>query len=348
MAIIASMFSIVNFITAQANLVGQLANMAGDSFLVLSKDARSLSESQLDFDDITVLRNCSVLKNVFPQKILGCTLEAVSGNFSVSVRGVEDVGAYLHFLHASVNGSVAKEFGDADAGAFLVNSASLNLDDKATLTFGDALLSVNIVGAVKAQSCVDGELFVSVQTVNYLSGNDFFSFAEITFKDGIIREDAVNQINSVLPDVMLVDVAQTSLFVQQSSAETLNFLSVWSVTVYIVVAAASYVVSTRLIIESEFELSTLHALGAKVRYLFGVVFTYNLLSAFVGSVLGVCVGVGGVQAASTVLRWFSQSVNVHPFLEWSQFGQVLLLSLIFSALGCLYPAIKCVHKRVVG
>jgi ABC-type antimicrobial peptide transport system permease subunit len=79
-----------------------------------------------------------------------------------------------------------------------------------------------------------------------------------------------------------------------------------------------------------------------------VVFTYNLLSAFVGSVLGVCVGVGGVQAASTVLRWFSQSVNVHPFLEWSQFGQVLLLSLIFSALGCLYPAIKCVHKRVVG
>jgi len=131
---------------------------------------------------------------------------------------------------------------------------------------------------------------------------------------------------------------------QDMNSQTLTFLNLWSIAVYAVVAAASYVVATRLVAESSYELAMLRALGAKKRLLFKLVLTYTATTALLASILGLALGTAGTQTASTMLRWIWTNVEVNSFLEPSQALQTLLLTLASSTLGCLYPALRCARK----
>ena len=68
--------------------------------------------------------------------------------------------------------------------------------------------------------------------------------------------------------------------------------------------------------------------------------------ALVGAFLGLAFGVVGTQVSSAVLRWFWQGVQVEPFLEPFQVGQILILSVVFSAVGCVYPAFKGTQRSL--
>lgn len=344
-AIVASMNTIVNFINFQTSALGQLANV-GDKYLVLNKNCTSLTDSHLNRETEDAF-NYSGIGSFYAQKILFGNVQTALGNYTVAILGVENLTAYLEAQSANVNGTMAKNVNEADIGELLAQTASLNKNDYANVTVGSANLTVKIVGVTKTQTQLDSELIVPIETADYLTNSSNLSFIEFTLKENANGQDAINHVAGLLPkDAEIIKVQQTAMFLQESTGETLNFLTVWSIIVYILVLAASYVISTRLIVESEYELAMLRAIGAKRRNLFSTIFTYTMLTAVVGSVLGIALGIVGTQIASSVLRLVWQNIQVTPFLELAQLEQILALTLLFSALGCIYPALKSMQRKL--
>lgn len=341
----ASMTAIVNFVNSQASAVGQLASVGG-KYLILSKNSASLSDSVLSPETADLL-NGSDVKSCYPQKILTGKLQAASSDFEISIHGVKGIDAYLKAQGASLNGSVAKSPLEANMGVLLAQTCNITVQDKLEVTVGDLKQPLKIMGIVSTHTQLDSELVVPIETANALSQNNNVSFIEFILKDGVNRQDAINRLTQSLPpDAKVVKVQQTGQFMQQTVGETLNFLSAWSLTVYFVVAAASYVVSTRLIVDSEYELGMLGAIGAKRGWVFFWVFSFSVLVTLAGAVLGLAAGLAGTQIAAAGLRWLWQSASVITFLEPLQFGQILLFSAVFSAVGCLYPAYMGMRRRL--
>ncbi|XHH08917.1 MAG: ABC transporter permease [Candidatus Bathyarchaeia archaeon] len=342
-AIVASMTAIVNFVNSQTSQVGQLASV-GNKYLLLNKNGATLSDSRLNHQIVNSL-NFSDLKSCSYQKILSGSLLTSSGVFNVSIRGVDDVDAYLKTLGASLNGSVAKTKSEVNFGVLLADVCSVNPKDTVSLSVGGVELKLKVAGTVRTLTQLDSELIVPLETANALADNADLSFVEFTFKSNVNLQEALNRLSAALPsNVEVVKVQQTSMFLQQSVGETLNFLAVWSISVYFVVAATSYVVSTRLIVDSDYELAMLKAVGAKRGRVFFWVFSFSVMVALAGSVLGLAVGLVGTQVASAGLRWFWQNVQVTTFLEPVQVGQILLFSVVFSAVGCFFPAYRGVTR----
>lgn len=201
---------------------------------------------------------------------------------------------------------------------------------------------MRVVGVFRSQTQSDAELLAPMETLDRLAGNnDTVSLIEFSLKEGVNSREAVNQITQLLPEnVKLVQAQQLPEFLRQMSMQTLAFLNVWFLAVYVAIAAASYVIATRLITESSYELSMLRALGAKKHVFFSLVLTYTTTVAFLGSILGIALGTAGAQTASTILKWIQQSVDITPFLEAEQALRMLLLTLASSIIGCMYPAFR--------
>lgn len=344
-AIVASMNTIVNFIDSETSTMGQLARV-GDKYLVLSKNSTSLSDSRISHNTEYAF-NSSEFASVFATKISSGNLQTTFGNYTVAIMGLENVTAYLKAQSAYVNGTTTKNMNQADVGELLAKTISVDKNDYVNVTIGNNSLTVEIVGVTRAQTQLDSEFIIPIEASNYLTNSSDLSFIEFTINASVNRQNAIEHVTSLLPEnAQIVKVQQTALFLQESNVETLNFLAVWSIMVYVLVSAASYVVSTRLIMESEYELVMLKAIGAKKPSLFSTIFTYTMLTAVAGSVLGIALGIVGTQIASTFLRLVWQNIQVVPFLDFSQFAQILALSLLFSALGCIYPAYKSIQKKL--
>jgi len=343
-AILASMNSIANHINWQTKVLGGYVNLGG-TFLILSRSSTSITDSKIDAELTSLFNNITDVEYTLPQRVLTATLTTDSGNHTILMRGVEDVSSFLELRRAYVNGTSAKSEAEANVGEILARLAAIDLGDEANLTVDNTTLKVKVVGVVKTTTQNDAELIVPMEAVHHFTGNDGkISIIEFTLKEDV-EEEAIFNIIKLLPtDVKVVKAQQLKEFMQDMNSQTLSFLNLWSIAVYAVVAAASYVIATRLITESSYELAMIRALGARKRLLFTLVLTYIAAVALLGSILGVAFGTVGTQMASTMLRWMWTSVEVNPFLEPSQALQMLLLTLASSTLGCLYPALRCARK----
>jgi len=350
-ATLASLNSIVNHISSQAEILGGFVNVGG-TFLILSRNSVSLTDSEIDMELASLVNNTASAKYVLPQKFFKATLTAGSSNYTVNVRSVDDVGGFLKLRKAYVKGTAAKaNEKQADVGEILARLASIDLEDEITLAINNSRsLKVKVAGVVKTLTQIDTELIIPMETVNHLTGNSGkVSFIEFALEDKIDREGAISRIIQLLPaNVKVVKVQQLKEFMQDVNHQTLTFLGLWSLAVYAVVAAASYVVTTRLIVESGYELAMLRALGAKEGLMFKLILAYTVTIALLGSILGLALGITGAETASTVARWIQVSIQVNPFLEVEQALQTLLLALTSSILGCLCPAFKSVYKNYAG
>jgi hypothetical protein len=192
-AIVASMAAIVNFINSQTTQVSQLASI-GNKYLVLNKSSLFLSDSVLSTEAIEALNHSSV-KSCFSQKILSGTIQTRSGEFNVSIRGVDDVAAYLKAQQASLNGSYAKGSAEADIGLLLGEVCSVNVQDSVYVSVGNVKLSLNVTGTVRTLTQLDSELIVPLQTANVLAGSNDVSFVEFTFKDNVNRQNALTSLS---------------------------------------------------------------------------------------------------------------------------------------------------------
>jgi len=347
-AVIASTNAMVNYLNLQSETLAGLVNPGG-TYLVLSSNSTAATDSQLPADLTVKLSSLSYVKNVIPQKLLTVNLTANSYSRTIQVRGVEDVGSFLKTRGAYQNGKAAKNWTEANAGERLARAFSISLGDEVSLAVGERNVQVKVVGVFRSQTQSDAMLVVPMETANTLTAdNSTVSIIEFSLKEGVDSREALGQIVQLLPEnVKLVQAQQLNVFTEQMNMQTVVFLNVWSIAVYAVVAAASYIAAIRLITESSYELAMLRAIGAKKRLTFTLTLAYTITTALIGSILGIALGVAGIQTASTMLRWMVPSVDVTPFLEAEQALQILLLTLASSIIGCIYPALKSTRTRYV-
>ena len=344
-AILASTNAIVNHLCIQAEALGRLVN-PGVTYVILSRDSTSVIDSQVRAELASIIGNLNYTGYVFPQKVLTANLTINGGKYTVRVRGVGDISGFLKARRAYLNGAVAKNWSEANAGELLARTLSINIGDKVCLTAGDRHIEVKVVGIFRSHMQSDIELLVPIEATNRLVGSrGNVSIIEFSLRGGVDRREAISKIMQLLPEnVKLVQTQQLKEFLWQMNAQTLKFLNVWSMAVYAVVAAASYINATRLITESSYELSMLRAIGAKKRIVFVIILAYTATTAFLGSTLGISLGTAGAQIASTALRWIRPSVDITPFLKAEQALKILLLTLASSIIGCMYPAFRYANR----
>ena len=344
-AIMASMNTIVNHINSQTEALGGLLNIGG-TYLILSANSTSITDSKIDADLASQLSNATYVKYVLPQKILTANITTKSSNNTIKIRAIEDISNYLKLKRAYVNGTTAKSKTEANMGEILARASAINLQDELNLTIGNNILKVKVVGIFRTQTEIDADLIVPMEASNKLAEDSAgISIIEFALKENINSEDALNRIIQQLPkDVKIVKAQQLKEFMQEMNMQTITFLNMWSLIVYATVAAASYIIATRLITESHYELTMLRALGAAKRRLFTLVLTFAVSTALLGSILGIAIGIAGAQTSSTIFRWLWPSVQITPFLEPAQALQILLLTLASSTIGCICPVAKSARK----
>jgi len=317
-AIPASMGSVVNYINSQVEILGGLV-IPSKTYIIMSKNSTP-SESRVN---ISLEKLRAVSNKIFPQKIIQANLTG----FKVRVRGISN----MSFL-TGIKGRAAENIDEADVGKILAKTLNISIGENITLSAKKAL-TVRVVGIIESKTQLDAEIIVPLETAWELSGDRSISLI-------LIEDPKDDKIRSILPDNLeLVQAQCIRDFVQQTNLQTLSFLNAWSIAVYAAVSAASYTIATRLITESSYELTMLSALGAKKRLIFALILCYTTTVALIGSILGISLGVAGAQIASTLLRWI-KNTGISPFLDPLQAFQILLLTLISSVLGCIYPALK--------
>jgi ABC-type lipoprotein release transport system permease subunit len=345
-AVLASMNSIINAINLQAQTLGGLVS-PGRTCIILSRNSTSVMDSRVDVDLAHKLSSFSYVENVLPQKILTVTITKGSDSRAVYVRGVEGVSVFLGARGAYINGTAAESLMEANVGEMLARAFSISLGDELGIAFGDKHVKVRAVGVFRSQTRSDAELVVPMETANMLDGNNgAVSLIEFSLKEGVNSREAISQIARFLPEkVKLIQAQQLKEFLRQMNMQTVAFLNLWGMVVYVAVAAASHVIATRLIIESSYELAMLRALGAKKHLVSTLVLTYTITIAFLSSILGIALGTAGAQTVSTILKWIQPSTDITPFLESEQALRILLLTFASSILGCIYPAFRSTHVK---
>jgi ABC-type lipoprotein release transport system permease subunit len=348
-AILVGTGSVVNYINLQSQVLGGFINPGG-VYIVLSKNSTSITDSRVNIGLVSLFNNVGYVKYVVAQRMLNVSLFTDSGVRVVYVRGVSDVGVFLKMRGAYLSGGVARNWTECDAGELFARVFSIRLGDSIRLGFNGVYVDVKVVGLFKSQTQSDAELIVPIETVNKLVGdNNSVSFIEFGLKDGVDVGKVGGEIMSMLPgDVKLVHVQQLKEFVRDMNLQVLDFLSVWSVVVYMVVVGASYVIVTRFVIESNYELFMVRVLGGKRFHVFGLVLMYTMVVTVLGSVFGIALGIVSVQIVSTVLRWFWPSVEISPFFDVDGVFLTFLLVFVSAVLGGMYPAFKVVREKYVG
>jgi ABC-type lipoprotein release transport system permease subunit len=340
-AIMASANSVVNSINSQATALGSMVDV-GQTYLVVQKNSTSITNSEVTSDVANLLANMTDVQYVLPQRILTVTLTSNSTNHTVELTTVDDLPLFFNIKQARMEGKIAESNSlEVNLGVALASLTSTNTSDQITLTFGDKSLKTNVTGTFTTLTQSDAEIVAPTKIAQQLTGeNGKLSFIEFSLKTDS-SEPAASSIEQTLPsDLKIRKVQQLKSFIQAVNDQTLSFLNVWSVSIFIVIVAASYIVATRLITESSYELAMLRSLGSNRRLLFSVVFTYTVSVASLGAVLGLSIGVVGAQAASTMASWIKPGVTLAPFLEIEQALQLVAFTFLSAILGCLYPAFR--------
>lgn len=341
-AVLASAHSIISFLTLQAEVLGSLVS-PGRTLIIVGRNSMLLTESRLSGQIARGLAALPYVESVMPQELVWASVEARR----VLVRGVEDVAGFLKSKGACINGTAAKSPVEACVGEIAAEVISARLGEELRIASGGRQVTVRVVGVFRAQAEIDSEIVLPVETVHELmGGGDTISVIQVSLREGVDFREALDEVAKMLPrGVEILQVQQLKVFTQQVSLQVLGFLNVWSIAVYMVVASASYVIATRLVMESSYELAMLRALGAKSMGILMLIVAYTGIIAFLGSMLGVSLGLAGTQIASKILSWLKPAAQVAPMLEPLQALQIVLLTLASALAGCIYPAYRASKVR---
>ena len=240
-----------------------------------------------------------------------------NGNYTVTIRAVDDVQAFLSNMQAHVNGSIGVNASEVDIGVILSQLTAVNKNDTLIVNVNGASTAFKVAGIIQTSQQSDTELVMPLATLQALTHeNSTVSLIEFSLKD---TDSSTTALNNTLPnDVKLTNIHQVANFAQDVNNETVNFINVWSIAIFFVVIAASYVMATRLVSEAKEELYILRTLGLKKKATFSLIVVHSLTIAFVGSAIGVAIGIVGTQLAATVVRWVWGNLQLAPFLQPQQ------------------------------
>lgn len=345
-AILASVTSVVSHLNYQTEAISRTRDI-GETFLIMNQNSTNILNSQVNPQIASTLNNIDAITYVLPQKIFNATLIVNSNNYSVLVRGV-NASRFLAARHAYVNGSIADGM-QANVGEILSRLASITEGDEIDIAVNGNAVKVETAGIIRTFTQSDTELIVPMSVVDLLIvNNGEVSVIEFAITSGN-NEEAMYSINELLPtNVKIVKVQQTKTFVQELNSQTLNFLNLWFLAVYAIIIASSYVIATRLIVESRYELAMLRALGARRISVFQSILIVAVAISLLGFVLGIALGVSGAQILSTIAKLTWKDINISPFVNIEQVVQIALLTVASSIIGCMYPAVKAMRKISTG
>lgn len=342
-AVIVSMNCIVNYMDVEFQALSRLVNIGG-TYLILSGNSTSITDSKLDSIVLEEI-NCLVdVQHIFPQRVLRSELISNSTILPVYVRYVGDIEGFLKFRNAYINGVVARVFGEVNVGGVLAEIAGISLHDRLNITIEDNILQFNVVGIFITRTGLDAEVIIPLGEINISNGK--LSMIEFSFKSGVDEGRVLSYLANYLPNVKVFKVQQLNEFISEVNSQTLRFMNILSLTIYVIVAIAFYIITVRLTSESIYELAMLKALGAGRKQIFSLVLASIIVVALLGLILGVSLGIVGIQVAATMVRWI-MLIDITPFLQFNQILQILLLTFTSSIIGCLHPAYKatCMISR---
>lgn len=325
--------------------MGELSSI-GQTYLLTNKNSPSLYDSQIDSSLISQIQNNTNVNYALGERIIQGTLTTKSGIYSVNLLGVSNVADFLNGDNARINGSISQSQSQTDVGIILANLASIKLNDTLTLTVNNKTGELYTAGITQTTEQSDTELIMPLTALETFTQNsDIISFIQFSIKESSTKSEILANISQTLPsDVKITQVQQVQTFVQDINGQTINFINVWSIAVYIVIAAASYIIAVRAINEAKYELYMLKTLGAKKRSTVSLVISYSIVLAVFGSLLGIALGVVGTQVTATGVRWMWGSFVLAPFLQPVQALQIVLIALVSCFLGSLYPAAVTAQK----
>jgi ABC-type lipoprotein release transport system permease subunit len=330
-ALISSVSCLLNNINSQTTLLSRLPSI-GQTYLITSKSSTSLFDSQIDSSLINQIHNDSDIDYATSQQIVQATLTTNNGTFAVDVRAVDDIQAFLIKRNAYVNGSISQKDSETNMGVILSQLVSVNINDSINLIINGKVAHLEVVGVVQTTQQSDTEVIMSLKTLQTLTQNGAVSFIEFSLSNPDIDNKAIDNIE------------QTAEFVQDINNQIIVFINTWSLAIYTVVVAASYIVASRLVTEAEYELYMLRTLGAKKKATVSLILIHTLTIAFVGSILGIALGIVGTQIAATGVRLFWGNFLLAPFLQPEQALQIILIVLVSSIIGGAYPAIAATRN----
>jgi ABC-type lipoprotein release transport system permease subunit len=331
----------VDNINAQTTALTQLAN-TGDTYIIKNQNSTSLTDSQISPNLLHELKNNSNIKYATNQQLTQAVLSFHNRTYDITVHGIDDVEAYLNKNSAAINGSTPKNTDDANIGVILSNLANIQKNDYVTITINGQSTQLKISGVIRTQTQSDSHLIVPLTTLQSItSQNSTVSYIEFAVKDTAKSIQTISNLTSILPsNVQILSTQQVVSFASNINDQTVTFIDVWSVAIYVVVIAASYVTASRLINESEYDIYTLRTLGATKRSTINLVVTYVLVIGLLGSLLGLSVGIVGTQVASTAARWALGNTQLAPFINVTEALKILCFAIICAVAGGIYPAIK--------
>jgi ABC-type lipoprotein release transport system permease subunit len=345
-ALVTAVNCLANNINAQTNTLTQLAK-TGDTYIVTSNAADSLFNSQIGAPVIAKINDDTCVSDVICHRIANGTLQTADRSFSVTVHGIDKLQTFFRRHNACINGTQPQNSSQANAGVILSNIASVYRGDQVNLTVNGKTVSLALVGVVDTTEQIDAQLILPLATLHVLSPNgDCVSFVEFTVSDPAQAKEVVANMTQALPSAIKIEgTQQMAVFAANINSQMIGFINVWSLVVYVVVAATAYVVTSRVINEAKYEFYVLGTLGAKRQLTVQLTLGYALAVATIGCLVGLSAGIVGTQVASTFARWILGDVGLAPFLEGIQAGQILLFGFIACFIGCLYPAL---HGRFIA
>ncbi len=267
-ALLTSVNCLVNNINAQTAALTRLASV-GETYVIKSQNAASLSDSQIDANLIDVVKNASNVKYATNQQLNQATLTVHNQSFTIIVRGVADVKAYLTQNAAVINGSAPKTDSDADVGIIIANMVDVQKNDQIILTVNGQSTQFRIAGVTRTQTQSDSQLIMPLSTLQNLTGQTgVVSYIEFSIRNRGEAYQTISKLTATMPsDIDILSAQQVVQFADDINSQTVSFISVWSIAIYLVVVAAFHVTSSRLIDESGYDLYTLRTLGTtKVLY----------------------------------------------------------------------------------
>ena len=204
-----------------------------------------------------------------------------------------------------------------------------------------------MTGITQTHGQSDTELTLPLVTLQEITQANTVSIVEFSIKNPDHTKQILTNLTHTLPtDVKISSIQPIAVFTQDINNQTVIFINTWSLIIYLVVMAASYNIATRLVNEAGYELYTLRTLGVKKKAATNLIIVYALTIGFVGSLIGLSIGIVGTQTASTFVRWLWGTSQLAPYLEVNQTIAILFFAVVFSFFGSLYPATKSAHNMV--
>lgn len=344
-ALITSVNSLVNNINSQTPVANELSTI-GQTYLITSRSATSLYDSQVNPDVVNQIQDNANVGYATSQQVTQATLVTEAGNYSINLLGVSNLQEYLSQNSASISGSIAQNQSETDIGIILANLASIDVNSSITLALSHRLCQLTVVGITQTSQQSDSEMIMPLATLQALTQNSSGgSYIEFSIKPSAEQNQTVASITCALPsNLKITKVQQVQTFVQNIDGQTVEFINTWSIAVYIVMAAAAYVIAARLLDESKYEFFMLRTLGTKKSSAIKLIFSYTLIVALISSIVGITVGIVGTQIAATGVRWLGGSFSLAPFLQPPQAVEIILLTLAACLIGCVYPAVRTTQK----